>query len=192
MTLESELQNAGPALRPKRKYKKRRRKPRDGWERSYTVSGKVPWLIYQKLRYIERHGKPFPFKPHQIVSGALRLWLEQNPEFTEGFKPDRSLEAPRRSRDGYVYLFRAETGLFKIGRTQDVRRRLIGVRTQERCEIECIHLIEAEDSYAAEVAAHRMFKHRHERGEWFKLTPADVRRFKSLTADSLCGQGGAK
>ena len=78
---------------------------------------------------------------------------------------------------GYVYLikFRSE---FKIGASADSERRFGEVATQMPETMTNIHTIKTDDPFGVEKYWHRRFEDKRLKGEWFKLTPADVRAFK--------------
>ena len=78
---------------------------------------------------------------------------------------------------GYVYLikFRSE---FKIGASADPERRFGAVATQMPETMSNIHTIKTDDPFGVEKYWHRRFEDKRLKGEWFMLTPADVRAFK--------------
>jgi hypothetical protein len=99
-------------------------------------------------------------------------------------------------RPGFIYLMDAGDGLFKIGRSADPETRLVGLRSEYRRTFTLLHKIPVDDMKAAERAGHRMFKARAARPyyicEWYRLTPADVAKFKTLSSSDLCPTEAAK
>ncbi len=83
---------------------------------------------------------------------------------------------------GYVYLVKAENGLYKIGRskTPDVRISTI-TKTIGPIEIQTIHTAFYPDCYKAESELHQMFKEKRRRGEWFELTDNEVMKVIAYT-----------
>lgn len=79
---------------------------------------------------------------------------------------------------GFVYLAQGHRGEYKIGRTNLVDRRLGELGTKAPVEYQLIHEIKTDDPVGVESYWHRRFADKHMRGEWFKLTVADVRAFK--------------
>jgi predicted GIY-YIG superfamily endonuclease len=79
---------------------------------------------------------------------------------------------------GYVYLIRAESGLYKIGRTTSPQNRMktFGIKLPFQVEYEC--LILTYDMVGTERALHQHFASKHMNGEWFRLTPEDVKYIK--------------
>jgi len=83
---------------------------------------------------------------------------------------------------GFVYLIRAETGVFKIGKATNVARRMANLGHLSPVALELVHTISAFNALAAESDLHRRFRARRVRGEWFALTPEDVEYVCSLRA----------
>ncbi len=79
---------------------------------------------------------------------------------------------------GFVYLVKGHPGEYKIGRTNLVDRRLSELGATASVEQELIHDIKTDDPAGIEAYWHRRFQEKRMRGEWFKLSPADVRIFK--------------
>lgn len=79
---------------------------------------------------------------------------------------------------GFVYLVEGHRGEYKIGRTNLVDRRLAELGTKAPVEYRLIHEIKTDDPGGVEAYWHKRFSGERMRGEWFKLTAADVRAFK--------------
>ena len=79
---------------------------------------------------------------------------------------------------GFVYLAEGHRGEYKIGRTNLVDRRLGELGAMSAVEYRLIHEIKTDDPSGVESYWHRRFADKRMRGEWFKLTAADVRAFK--------------
>jgi hypothetical protein len=80
---------------------------------------------------------------------------------------------------GYVYLLKHGTRReYKIGRTNNPLRREgeLGIQLPEKCQP--VHYIQTDDSEGVEGYWHRRFASKRKEGEWFALTPQDVRAFK--------------
>lgn len=78
---------------------------------------------------------------------------------------------------GYVYLLKSNKD-YKIGRSNDVARRRREVSLLLPRELEHVHVIETDDPEGIERYWHQRFADRRTRGEWFALTPEDVRAFR--------------
>jgi hypothetical protein len=79
---------------------------------------------------------------------------------------------------GFVYLVKGHPGEFKIGRTNLVDRRLSELGVTASVKHELAHEIKTDDPSGVEAYWHRRFQAQRMRGEWFKLSAADVRAFK--------------
>lgn len=85
---------------------------------------------------------------------------------------DRSVPAP-----GYVYVQRHGTD-YKIGYTTSLNKRGRQIQIELPQEIELVHSILTDDPVGVEAYWHKRFAAKRTRGEWFKLTKADVAAFK--------------
>lgn len=105
-------------------------------------------------------------------------WADVIPVF-DGLKAlDESTRRNASTKDGWVYLLKGLPGYYKIGRGDDLERRVkqISVAMPEKVELE--HSISTDDPAGIEAYWHRRFANRRANGEWFKLTREDIRAFK--------------
>ena len=79
---------------------------------------------------------------------------------------------------GFVYLVKGHPGEYKIGRTTLADRRLSELGATASIKQELIHEIKTDDPVGVEVYSHNRFKDQRMRGEWFHLSPDDVKAFK--------------
>jgi DNA-binding XRE family transcriptional regulator len=79
---------------------------------------------------------------------------------------------------GFVYLFRADNGLLKIGRSGSPRDRLKAFACLP-VAVELIHQIRTNDMEWLEGELHQLYAARHVRGEWFRLTEEEVEVLKA-------------
>lgn len=67
---------------------------------------------------------------------------------------------------------------FKVGRSDELERRVKQISVQLPESVTLEHAIRTDDPPGIEAYWHRRFAERRAKGEWFKLTPADLRAFK--------------
>jgi predicted GIY-YIG superfamily endonuclease len=73
---------------------------------------------------------------------------------------------------GNIYVISTNDGRYKIGRTQDIERRLRTFRSL--IEFDLVHSFPADDYVRAESLLHRHFSEKRLKGEWFELNHNDV------------------
>lgn len=73
---------------------------------------------------------------------------------------------------------RRHPGQYKIGFTNLVDRRVAELGATAAVELVLIHEIKTDDPSGVEAYWHKRFYEQRLRGEWFRLTPADVKAFK--------------
>ena len=78
---------------------------------------------------------------------------------------------------GYVYLMKSGR-YYKIGKSDCVEKRHyeIGIKLPE--ELKIIHKIKTDDPNGIETYWHKRFEGKRKKGEWFDLSPSDVKAFK--------------
>lgn len=85
-----------------------------------------------------------------------------------------------RLKRGYIYIIKADTGHYKIGRSYNVpkRMRLFAVKLPFGFEI--INYFPTDDMYKAERDLHLLFKEKRANGEWFLLSDQNAEFLEAL------------
>ncbi len=78
---------------------------------------------------------------------------------------------------GTVYLYKSQS-YYKIGRTNDSKRRDREIKLQLPFQAELIHTMSTDDPVGIEKYWHQRFADKRLNGEWFQLSKADITAFK--------------
>lgn len=151
------------------------------------------WPTFNEIRSVVRSDASYPSFNTLTRLGTksemlrrLRGFAEARPEWhdvqallpeatpTPDTMPD---ETEPVSAVGYVYLVKSGRH-YKIGRTNDVGRRVYEIRLQLPERAQLVHQIETDDPEGIERYWHGRFADRRANGEWFRLTTADVAVFR--------------
>lgn len=139
---------------------------------------------------------PSPILSHEIAAQVIerlqQTYRKTRPEAIEDY--NREIEAQgrppyheppppeRRRRPGFIYLLRAENGLYKIGLTKNVNTRIKAIQNGSLLKIELLHTIRSSDMVTAEQILHARFEEKRNKGEWFALTLQDVESIMEITS----------
>ena len=116
------------------------------------------------------------FETHPGYDDVASLWKGLA---VEGEPQDAEEAGSTTPTVGYVYLLKhGSRQEYKIGRTNNPLRREgeVGIQLPEK--IQPVHYIETDDPAGVETYWHSRFASKRKEGEWFALTPEDVRAFK--------------
>lgn len=95
----------------------------------------------------------------------------------ETWEPIDSAALATNLQSGSVYLIRSGRH-HKVGRTNQLGRRMAEIKLQLPERADLIHMIETDDAIGIERYWHTRFADRRANGEWFLLSRADVAAFK--------------
>jgi len=105
-------------------------------------------------------------------------------------EPDLIPEPPyeiQQPNPGYVYFLRADNGLFKIGMTKELNKRIKQLGIQLPYELQLVHAIGTDERCHVEEYFHLRFAQKRVRGEWFALTDSDIVDIQRIKYILTCG-----
>jgi hypothetical protein len=157
--------------------------------------GRLP--VNSELRLRKRTDPTFPndktfarFGPKAQLLGRLYEHCSTNPNY-DALLPliDAELNSQQKqtttahsmptepSEEGFVYLVKMGKH-YKIGKTSSVPRRHREIELQLPERLHPVHVIRTDDPSGIEAYWHNRFKNKRTNGEWFSLSPQEVRVFK--------------
>jgi predicted GIY-YIG superfamily endonuclease len=83
------------------------------------------------------------------------------------------------TRPGYVYIIRAENGLFKIGKAKSPKARIAAIGQLIPMKWEVFHIFWSPDFGDAERSLHQYYASKRIIGEWFALNEHDAEHVKN-------------
>ena len=132
---------------------------------------------------------PFPIVADNPIK-ALRIFLQNAMEelplekiinFRKLGHVARQICGQQYEKAGYVYVIRADTGHYKIGRTNNIPNRMRLFAVKLPFDFEVITYFPCEDMYEAESHLHQFFSGQRTNGEWFNLNPGNIEALKAVT-----------
>lgn len=132
---------------------------------------------FPNVKSITRH-----FGSLTHVPGRLMEWVNDNGkadliEILGAEKLSARSVVPTSTKEGIVYLIQSGSH-YKIGRSDDLERRVKEIRIALPEAASLIHTIRTDDPAGIEAYWHRRFAVHRANGEWFKLERSDVAAFK--------------
>ena len=114
---------------------------------------------------------------------AEHQWYEQE----EKWLMDMYRKSPQRDMPGYIYVIGmgAHSGIVKIGRATDTKRRFNEISPKLPFPLIVVHLIPAKDSFLLESVLHKYFACYRLEGEWFRLTMDEIDLIKWVHWDQF-------
>ncbi len=122
----------------------------------------------QLLKAVIEYAKDNQY-PRKTISMLEEAFIPEKPQIVSHDTPELTT--------GFVYLMKSGKH-YKIGHTNSLDRRQYEIGLQLPEKIEPIHSIETDDPSGIEAYWHNRFKDKRLNGEWFSLSPSDVRIFK--------------
>jgi hypothetical protein len=132
---------------------------------TFSKLGTRPQLIARLLEYCSGKSEYLALLP------PLKAEVNSNPPQDEAKIPAAE------SVEGFVYIVRMGKH-YKIGKTFAVPRRHREIALELPEKLEPVHVIRTDDPAGIEAYWHKRFQEKRTNGEWFALSPDDVRIFK--------------
>lgn len=81
---------------------------------------------------------------------------------------------------GYVYLLEAENNIYKIGRSRDLKTRVLTIQMHSPVKVILLHRFQSKNSIIAEETLHKKYAAKRKHGEWFDLNDREVNEIKAI------------
>jgi hypothetical protein len=120
------------------------------------------------------------FSPSMVAD--LRIWGRTGDAARRVLS--RYVSRPQ-DQPGFIYVLGGGPGVFKIGLTSSLTRRLKRLEIQLPFPVELIHTLPVDHMPAAELFFHTLFESKRLNGEWFALDEADIEFLKGQSEWSL-------
>ena len=158
--------------------------------------GKFPTLRERKLK--SARDPDFPShstftnrlgRKHEMAKRILKFCRDKNafpdvqeiclPVSTQPKMPSETEESVSEANVGYVYLIQhGNRREYKICKTYNPIKREGEIRLELPEKVSPIHKIATDDPSGVERYWHNRFSEKRKQGEWFQLSPSDIRAFK--------------
>lgn len=102
----------------------------------------------------------------QYLNGELKKLVDKEEE-TQPIKGNKN-------QRGFIYLIHCDNGLYKIGKSKKVSKRLETFNTLFPATLNLIHSFETQSYSNAEALLHERFDEKHVHGEWYELDEQDI------------------
>lgn len=148
-----------------------------------------------EIRLERRRDPSFPahstvsnhFRTNAALSGALREMASRESGWADlldilpATTPQKALKRrPAEQTEGMVYLLKSGQ-FYKIGKSEDIERRFRQIRVALPETVKLVHTIRTDDPSGIEAYWHHRFADKRANGEWFALSPEEVKAFCSRT-----------
>lgn len=84
------------------------------------------------------------------------------------------------NKKGFIYLLKAENGLYKIGTTDNLDKRIRDLWLGNALDLELVHAIWTDNAPALERELQHRYLDCHVKGEWFRLSDTAVAEIKAI------------
>lgn len=130
--------------------------------------------------YLEWHN--YPYTNAQLVEAILRAAGRlYNPSPAASPRTSRAIRCSKKTTSGFVYFLKCGDKI-KIGKAEDVRKRMAGIQTSSPDIVECLGVTTG--GVREERRLHKKFSHLRHHGEWF-VDATEIREFINKNCDSL-------
>jgi hypothetical protein len=145
---------------------------------NYINYRKMFWYRNDDLVSLANELEPFLERKEY---GTIKQAYEIISEILDKRKMKSEIEAIRaKGKPGYIYLIVAENGMCKIGKTQNIEKRMNPFKVKFPMNWELIYSFQTENYTLAEKRLHKLFNEKRSIGEWFSLTEEDIEYIKSI------------
>lgn len=155
---------------------------------SYIISSKENALYAFKNEYSNEYLQEVLTSPYLSERAKNLIFSFYDGSLEEEIKAKRAEEKKNKispGKKGFVYLIRAENGLYKIGKAKNVSTRLQPFSVHFPMKWDLVHSFRSNNYSDAEKNLHGVYAEKRDIGEWFKLSEEDVNHIMAIQDNQL-------
>lgn len=135
----------------------------------------IPGYFFVTDDVIRHALKDFAFNGRSSIISEHRALLEKKSEETLNELMRRRRTEKEKRLGGHVYLIESR-GLYKIGRSSKIEARFKTYTTENPHGVKLLAHKHFDDCHAEEARLHSLYSGKRKIGEWFALSPAQVKK----------------
>lgn len=144
------------------------------YKRPYQKSYEYDAIIWRTSKALDVYIRHVPSPSMKVIANFVRNLATLADDQRKAAAWERVERRNYTPESGWVYILKAATGHYKIGRTKNPDSRLETFGIKLPFEVEYDTLLECTDHIGYELYLHTLYAHKRVNGEWFSLSQQDI------------------